>query len=91
MSLTNYYTLWIATASCLTFILYGFDKFQAKNGSQRVPERTLHFCALLGGFLGGWIGRLAFRHKTQKSIFTVILLAATLIHFAGAWFFLFRK
>jgi uncharacterized membrane protein YsdA (DUF1294 family) len=80
MSLVNLYILWIATTSCITFILYGFDKFQARNNNQRVPERTLHLCALVGGFVGGWIGRLAFRHKTQKSIFTVILLAATLIH-----------
>ncbi len=90
MSLSDYYTLWLATTSFITFALYGMDKFQAKQGNQRVPERTLHLCALVGGFLGGWIGRLAFRHKTQKPIFTVVLLAATALHLAGAWFIFFR-
>ncbi|MFY8001835.1 MAG: DUF1294 domain-containing protein [Candidatus Kapaibacteriota bacterium] len=76
----SYYLLWLATTSLVTFALYGFDKKQAKSNAQRVPERTLHLCALLGGFLGGWLGRLVFRHKTQKTIFAVILMAATLIH-----------
>jgi uncharacterized membrane protein YsdA (DUF1294 family) len=91
MSLSDYYTLWIATTTCLTFILYGFDKFQAQHKNQRVPERTLHLCALVGGFLGGWIGRLAFRHKTEKPIFTVVLLVATALHLVGAWFLFFRQ
>jgi uncharacterized membrane protein YsdA (DUF1294 family) len=90
MNIANYYTLWLATTSFITFALYGFDKFQAKQGKERVPERTLHLCALVGGFLGGWIGRIAFRHKTQKPIFTIILLVATALHGIGAWFLLWK-
>lgn len=78
----QYYLLWLATSSIITFALYGFDKRQAQHSNQRVPERTLHLCALLGGFLGGWLGRLLFRHKTQKPVFAVVLMIATVIHVA---------
>lgn len=77
-----YYLIWLATTSVVTFALYGYDKQQAKKNAERVPERTLHLCSLAGGFLGGWLGRLIFRHKTQKPIFAVILMAATVIHVA---------
>ncbi|TAE30904.1 MAG: DUF1294 domain-containing protein [Candidatus Kapaibacterium sp.] len=90
MSLTDYYILWLTTTSFITFALYGMDKFQARHGHQRVPERTLHLCALVGGFVGAWLGRLAFRHKTQKPIFTVVLLVATALHLVGIWFVFVR-
>ena len=28
---------------------------------------------------GAWAGRYAFRHKTQKTVFTVVLVAATIL------------
>jgi uncharacterized membrane protein YsdA (DUF1294 family) len=83
----QYYILWLVIANIATFALYAFDKSQAKKGADRVPERTLHLFALVGGFVGGWIGRLAFRHKTQKPIFTVVLVVATLVHSVGGYLF----
>ncbi len=82
------YLVWIAIASVITFILYGFDKARAKSGGWRVPEATLHWMALLGGFPGGWAGRSIFRHKTKKDIFTFVLAISTLLHLGlGYWLF----
>jgi uncharacterized membrane protein YsdA (DUF1294 family) len=64
--------------------LYGWDKGQAKRSGARVPERTLHSLALLGGFAGAWLGMRLFRHKTQKSVFSVVLLLAAALH-AAVW------
>ena len=36
--------------------------------------------ALLGGFPGGWLGRLVFHNKTQKGTFTLILIVSTILH-----------
>jgi uncharacterized membrane protein YsdA (DUF1294 family) len=82
-----YYFLWLGVTSIATFALYGFDKSRATvPGADRVPERTLHFCSLVGGFAGGWLGRVVFRHKTQKPIFAVILAVATIVHCVlGFW------
>ncbi len=72
--------IWLLTVNLVTFILYGFDKAQAKRNGLRVPEIVLHGLALAGGFLGGWGGRAAFRHKTQKGIFTLVLVISTVIY-----------
>lgn len=76
----NPYMVWLASASVITFFLYGFDKAQAVNGGLRVPEIVLHGLALAGGFPGGWAGRLVFHHKTRKRSFTIVLWISTILH-----------
>jgi uncharacterized membrane protein YsdA (DUF1294 family) len=80
--LTNWqpYWIWLVTTSIVTFLLYGFDKNQARLGRGRVPEIILHVLALLGGFMGGWLGRIVFHHKTHKSNFTIVLTISTILH-----------
>ena len=68
----------------VTFLLYGWDKLQARRAARRVPEVHLHALALLGGFGGAFAGMQLFRHKTQKPVFRVVLFLAALLH-AGAW------
>jgi uncharacterized membrane protein YsdA (DUF1294 family) len=74
------YLTWLAVASVITFLTYGFDKAQSRMGGSRVPEVVLHGLALSGGFPGGWVGRALFRHKTQKGFFVFVLAVATAIH-----------
>jgi uncharacterized membrane protein YsdA (DUF1294 family) len=72
--------IWLLVVNLVTFVLYGFDKAQAKWNRLRVPEIVLHGLALAGGFLGGWAGRAMFHHKTQKGIFTLVLVVSTVIY-----------
>jgi uncharacterized membrane protein YsdA (DUF1294 family) len=83
-----FYWMWLVALSLVTWVLYGFDKAQAKRGGLRVPEMVLHGLALLGGFAGGWLGRWMFHHKTRKRGFTVVLAASTLLH-VGIMIYLF--
>ena len=53
----------------LNFLLFGYDKVQAKRGGWRIPERVLLGLNLFGGGIGGLAGMLVFRHKTRKNIF----------------------
>jgi uncharacterized membrane protein YsdA (DUF1294 family) len=85
---TYAYWGWLAILSLITFILYGMDKDRAKREAWRIPEATLHWLALLGGFTGAWLGRAVFHHKTRKGLFTFILVLSTLIH-AGIIYLLF--
>ena len=86
----QFYLIWVVIASGITFLLYGLDKAQSKNGGWRVPEVVLHGLALAGGFPGGWAGRSIFRHKTKKGIFVFVLVVSTAIHL-GLVYWLFIR
>jgi uncharacterized membrane protein YsdA (DUF1294 family) len=70
---------WVAGWTLPAFAMYGIDKRQAEHGGWRVPEVLLHGLALIGGVIGAWAGRAVFRHKTQKPVFTVVLIVASIL------------
>jgi uncharacterized membrane protein YsdA (DUF1294 family) len=70
---------WLAGWTIPAFAMYGIDKRQAERGGWRVPEAVLHGLALIGGVIGAWAGRAVFRHKTQKPVFTVVLVVASIL------------
>ncbi len=87
----RYYWFWLAAANLITFILYGIDKSRSKRkGSRRISEITFHIFALLGGFIGGWLGMSLFRHKTRHMSFICILVLSTIIHLLLWYWILFR-
>jgi uncharacterized membrane protein YsdA (DUF1294 family) len=52
-------------------ILMGWDKFMAKMGKTRIPEKILFLTAIVGGSIGVWLGMQIFRHKTRHAQFKV--------------------
>ena len=74
---------YLAIANLVAFVLFAFDKAQARSGSHRVPELTLLIMCLLGGLPGGVLGMYIFRHKTEKTYFkaTLVLIAIVNISF----------
>ena len=56
----------IALVSFITFILYGLDKYKAKRGLYRIPEKVLLGFSFFGGAIGGILGMALFRHKTRR-------------------------
>lgn len=89
MSLATATVLGYGSLALATFLLYGWDKLQARRSGQRVPEAHLHVLALLGGFAGALAGMRLFRHKTRKPVFHAVLALAALLHvgFWSWWFF----
>lgn len=65
--------LYLIAINIVTFIIFGWDKFKAKSGGWRVPEKTLLAFAAAGGSIGALIGMKVFRHKTRKAKFTVLV------------------
>ena len=60
--------------SLITFALYGKDKKMSKKGTEvRIKEKVLLGFAAFGGALGAFLGRLAFRHKTDKIYFSIVI------------------
>lgn len=77
----------IATAlivlNVIVFAAFAFDKSRAERGGWRVRESTLLTLALLGGTLGAYAGRAAFRHKTRKQPFSATLHVIAMVQAAG--------
>lgn len=57
--------------SAVTFVIYAYDKLQAKRGKWRVKERTLLLLSILMGAPGAMTAMFTLRHKTLKAKFTV--------------------
>lgn len=73
---------YLVVANTVAFVLFGLDKRRAREGSRRISERTLVISALVSGTIGGWLGMLAFRHKTAKRSFQLKMAAASVIDIA---------
>ncbi len=58
--------------SLVTYAVYALDKTAAGQGRRRVPERTLHLLALLGGWPGALLAQQRLRHKTSKTRFLLL-------------------
>lgn len=61
--------VWLAALNLIAFALMGLDKWKARRGAWRIPEKTLFLAALLGGALGGTVGMHLFHHKTRHWYF----------------------
>ena len=72
----------IIPLSFIIFLLFGYDKFQAKNDGWRVSEKVLLSLGVFGGAIGGLIGMEIFHHKTRKNYFWVINGLAAVAHIA---------
>lgn len=69
--------LWIFISwNGFLFILIGVDKYKAKKGNFRIPERTLILSAFLFGGVGIHIGMEVFHHKIRKRSFKRMILLA---------------
>ena len=76
------YAAIVLIMSLITFVAYGIDKRQAKQGGRRISEARLQGLALLGGWPGAWAGQQFFRHKTQKLVFRLVYWSIVLLHLA---------
>lgn len=63
--------IYLIVINIIGFLIMGFDKWKAKRGSWRIPEKTLFTVTLMGGGVGTIAGMYIFRHKTKKLYFTI--------------------
>ncbi len=76
---------WIGVWSALTFITFGHDKWRAGRGGWRTPEFTLALLGAIGGWPGGLVAMLFFRHKTAQGLFKLKFAIALIPFAAGLW------
>ena len=66
-----YFLIYLIVINLIGFCIMGLDKYKAKKGKWRTPEKTLFSITLLGGGIGTTAGMYHFRHKTKKLKFTI--------------------
>lgn len=59
------------SVNVIAFLLYGIDKWNARKGLRRIPEKTLLGIAAVGGSVGAYMGMQLFRHKIRKVKFSI--------------------
>ena len=59
------FTYYLVIFNIVTFLVYGIDKWKAKQGSWRISEATLLMFAVIGGTVGALLGMQVWRHKTM--------------------------
>ena len=70
----------------ITFLVYGIDKWKAKQGRWRISEGTLLILAIIGGSIGALLGMKVWHHKTKHKKFKyglplILLAQIALIYF----------
>ncbi len=65
----NALLIYLAVINVVTFFLFGFDKWKAKQSKWRIPEATLLGMAVIGGSIGAWLGMKVWHHKTLHKKF----------------------
>ena len=53
----------------ITFLVYGIDKWKAKQAKMRIRETALLTLAVLGGSIGALLGMKVWHHKTMHKKF----------------------
>ena len=82
----KYIACFLLVLNALTFIVYGIDKWKARNDKWRIPESTLLLLAFFGGSVGALLGMQVWHHKTLHWIFRLGIPAMLLLHAAlGVW------
>ena len=79
---------WLVLASVVAFAVFGIDKWRAKRtGGRRISQFNLLIICALGGWIGGLLGMVIFRHKSAKRSFQLQFFLSLIIFvllFAGA-------
>ncbi len=69
-SASHLFLFWLALTNVLAFLLFAWDKFRSGGpGRNRISEFNLALIGAVGGWPGGLLAMLLFRHKTAKLSF----------------------
>ena len=69
MEIQKIVIIYLVIINVVTFLMYGIDKWKARNSKWRIRETALLGLAVLGGSIGAWIGMIVWHHKTRHKKF----------------------
>ncbi|WP_296114698.1 DUF1294 domain-containing protein [uncultured Anaerococcus sp.] len=66
-----YLLAYIGLVNFITFLVFAYDKYRAKNSRWRLKNGLLLGLSFIGGALGGLIAMKVLRHKTKKTYYKI--------------------
>jgi uncharacterized membrane protein YsdA (DUF1294 family) len=70
LSANHLLLFWLVLTNAVAFLLFAWDKFKSGgSGGNRISEVNLAAIGAVGGWPGGLLAMLLFRHKTAKLSF----------------------
>ena len=90
-SARNLLLFWLVLTNLVAFLLFAWDKFKSGgSGGNRINEFNLAAIGAVGGWPGGLLAMLLFKHKTAKLSFKLkyglaFVVWAGLIYAAFIW------
>ncbi|MBO4786703.1 MAG: DUF1294 domain-containing protein [Prevotella sp.] len=88
--MTRIVVYYLIIINILTFLVYGIDKWKARNGKWRISEATLLLLAVIGGSIGAWAGMSVWHHKTLHKKFRYGVPLILIIQVALIIYMLYR-
>ena len=80
--IANALLYYLIVINIVTFLVYGIDKWKAKQGSWRISEASLLILAVIGGSIGALLGMRVWHHKTMHKKFKYGLPLILLVQIA---------
>ena len=80
--IANALLYYLIVITIVTFLVYGIDKWKAKQGSWRISEASLLILAVIGGSIGALFGMKVWHHKTMHKKFKYGLPLILLVQIA---------
>ena len=80
--IANALLYYLIVINIVTFLVYGIDKWKAKQGSWRISVATLLILAVIGGSIGALLGMRVWHHKTMHKKFKYGLPLILLVQIA---------
>ena len=88
--MTRIVAYYLIIINILTFLVYGIDKWKARNDKWRISEATLLLLAVIGGSIGAWAGMSVWHHKTLHKKFRYGVPLILIIQVALIIYMLYR-
>jgi len=74
--------IYLVSTNLVTFLMFGLDKWKARQSKWRIREASLLGLAVLGGSIGALLGMKVWHHKTMHKKFKYGLPLILLIQIA---------
>ena len=82
--------IYLIIINVVTFLMFGIDKWKARNSKWRIRETALLGLAVLGGSIGAWFGMKVWHHKTLHKKFRYGIPAIIIIQLVIIVYILYR-